>query len=119
MNTSISGSDLSWASNACLLPTVERPLREAEFDSLFTSAVTGATRASASTAVFALTSDPAVAAQAAELAVRETSCCSFFTFTLTATRGRLRLDVTVPSPHQPVLDALVERAQTHLFGEGQ
>ena len=119
MDTVAPGSGLSWAPDACTLPTVERPLREAEFDTLFSSAVTGATRTSPSTVVLTLTPQPAVAAQAAELAARETSCCSFFTFTLTASGGGLSLAVTVPATHQAVLDALVERAQIHVGGQGQ
>jgi hypothetical protein len=118
MNGMVGSSGLSWAPDECTLPTVERPLRAAEFDTLFASDVTGAIRTSGSTVVFALTPDPAVAARVAELVARETSCCSFFTFTLTATDGRLSLAVTVPASHQPVLDALVERAQTHVGGKG-
>lgn len=47
-----------------------------------------------------------MAAQAAGLVVRETACCSFFTFTLTATGGALELGVAVPDSHVEVLDAL-------------
>ncbi len=57
---------------------------------------------------------PELAAEAADLVVRETQCCSFFTFALTATGGRLHLDVTVPESQTPVLDAMVgwvERAR--------
>jgi hypothetical protein len=37
---------------------------------------------------------------------RETACCGFFTFTLTATEKALSLEVTVPEAHTAVLDAL-------------
>jgi hypothetical protein len=37
-------------------------------------------------------------------------CWSFFTFTLTATRGALELEVTVPPEHLHVLDGLAARA---------
>jgi hypothetical protein len=37
---------------------------------------------------------------------RETACCSFFTFTLTATGGALELAVAVPDSHVEVLDGL-------------
>lgn len=50
---------------------------------------------------------PGAAARVADLAVRESTCCSFFTFTLTASGGGLRLDIAVPTGYVPVLDALV------------
>ena len=113
MNTPVPAS---WAPDVCTSPTVERPLREAEFDGFFRSGVEDVTRTSTSTAVFVLAARPAVAAQAAELATRETGCCSIFTFTLMATGGRLSLEVAVPTAHQPVLDALVERARSFVGG---
>lgn len=58
-----------------------------------------------------LESSPAQAGRVAELAAAETACCSFFTFTLTATAGSLVLDVTVPAAQLPVLDALAARAE--------
>lgn len=54
---------------------------------------------------------PQVAARAAELAAAETECCSFFTFTLTAAIGALALDITVPTAHTAVLDALASAAR--------
>src|SRR5438067_388344 len=33
------GSSLGWAPNACTLPTAQQPLRAAEFDTLFTTAL--------------------------------------------------------------------------------
>ena len=107
-------TDLTQVPEACTLPTVERPLRVAEFDRLF--AVAAATeRLSSTQARIALPSSPQVAAQAADLVVRETQCCSFFSFSVIATAGRLHLDVAVPESQVPVLDALVgwvERAPT-------
>jgi hypothetical protein len=119
MNANDPAAWLSWAPDACTLPRIDRPLREAEFDSFFPSAVKEVRRTPASTAVFTLNPEPAVAAQVAELAARETSCCSFFTFTLTVTAGGLSLEVAVPAAHQPVLDAMVERATTHLHWPGR
>lgn len=98
---------------ACTLPTVDQPLRNAEFDRLF-AVVTATDRLSSKQARIVLPSSPQVAAHAADLVVRETQCCSFFTFSLTATAGRLHLDVAVPESQVPVLDALVgwvERAR--------
>ena len=102
--------DVSQAPDACTLPTAEQPLRIAEFDRLFAYA-SEVDRSGPQTARIALPSRPEVAAQAAHLVVRETQCCSFFTFSLTATGGRLHLDVTVPESQTAVLDAMVGRLQ--------
>ena len=51
-----------------------------------------------------------MAAQTANLFTRETQCCSFFTFTLTATGGSLTLDVQVQSSQVSVLAALARMA---------
>ena len=100
---------MDWIPDACTLPTAERPLRLDEFDALFAEATRGVRRVSAERLRVELAPDPGVAARAAELAVRETSCCSFFTFTVTADAGGLRLDVTVPDGRTDVLDALAGR----------
>ena len=94
----------------CTLPTVEQPLRVAEFDRLF--AVATATEwLGPRQARIVLPSSPQIAAQAADLVVRETRCCSFFTFSLTAGAVRLHLDVAVPESQVPVLEALVGRIE--------
>lgn len=100
---------MNWVPDACTLPTADRPLRMAEFDALFADAARGVRRMSPEVLRFELAPDPDVAAGAAELAARETSCCSFFTFTLTADGAGLRLDVAVPATRTEVLDALAER----------
>ncbi|MEU8802928.1 hypothetical protein [Spirillospora sp. NPDC048819] len=102
--------DAGWAPQACTLPTAERPLREAEFDALFGEAVTEVRPAGPGRVRLVLRSEPDVAGRAAELAMRETGCCSFFTFTLTADGGALTLDVSVADRHVEVLDALTARA---------
>ena len=56
--------------------------------------------------------DPALAAQAAELAARETACCSFFTFTLIVSGGMLRMDITAPAGQHAVVDALAAAASS-------
>src|SRR5262245_24630390 len=94
---------------ACTLPAADRPLRLAEFDDLFAAATRGVERPEPLRLRLELEPDPAVAARAADLAVRETRCCSFFTFTVSATDGRLSLDVTVPAAHAEVLDAMAAR----------
>jgi hypothetical protein len=100
----------SWAPEACTLPTAERPLRAASFDQFFASAVQGITRPGPGRVRLDLRPGPATAARAAELAAAETECCSFFTFTLTASGGGLTLDVSVPPARADVLDALARHA---------
>jgi hypothetical protein len=100
----------SWVTQACTLPTAERPVRVAEFDRLFTDAVRTTDRQSATRLALELEPTPEVAAQTARLVARETACCSFFTFTLVATGGALRLEVSVPDAHVDVMDALAARA---------
>ena len=94
---------------SCTLPAAERPLRIAEFDALFSDAVHAMDRRSRTRLNLELEPTPEVAAQAAGLVVRETACCSFFTFTLTATGSRLELGVAVPESHVAVLDGLAAR----------
>jgi hypothetical protein len=100
---------VSWAPAACTLPTAERPLRVAEFDELFASAVLGIGRRGPG--VLRLELDPAepAAASSVGLVTRETSCCSFFTFILSAIGGRLALEVSVPPERVEVLDGLAWR----------
>jgi hypothetical protein len=100
----------SWATQACSLPTSERPRRAAEFDGLFAEAVRGVERTGPARLRLDLQPSPQVAGRAAQLAAAETRCCSFFTFVLTVADGRLLLDVTVPEQHTAVLDALAGHA---------
>jgi hypothetical protein len=95
--------------DACTLPTADRPLRRAEFDDLFAHGVTWQERPDATHLVLGLRPEPAVAGQVADLVVRETDCCSFFTFALTVHGSRLRLEVTVPETYVDVLDGLAAR----------
>jgi hypothetical protein len=98
------------------LPTVEQPLRAKEFDELFRDAITRAQRVDAQRARLVLRPEPGVAARAVDLTVRETQCCSFFGFTLSATGGELTMDITAPLGQAPVLDALVDRARVAAGG---
>ncbi len=100
-----------WVPQVCTLPTAERPLRVAEFDALFAEAVLGVERVGPGRVRLGLEATPQTAGRAAELVAAETGCCSFFTFTLTATGGQLWLEVTVPAAHIAVLDALSARAR--------
>ena len=81
-----------------------------EFDDLFATGVRSVDRVDRARSRLELEPDPAVAARAADLVVRETGCCGFFTFILTATRGRVLLEVAVPDSQAEVLDALTVRA---------
>jgi hypothetical protein len=98
--------------DACTLPTVEQPVRVAEFDALFAETLTSIEQTSRTSARFSLTGSEDTAARAQALAGRETGCCSFFGFTITPS-GPVSavMDVSVPDARADVLAALVDRAQ--------
>lgn len=104
----------SWVPAGCTLPTEEQPMRVAEFDALFADAVIAVERVD--TARLRLGLRPEAAGRAAELAVRETGCCSFFRFALTVDDGRVLLDVSVPASHLGVLDAIRARIDAAVRG---
>lgn len=97
-----------WVPEACSLPTVERPLRVAEFDGLFATALRGQQRLSPTALRWRL--DPAAEPAARELTGRESSCCSFFSFSFVPDGDAVCLDVRVPAAQVAVLDALAGRA---------
>jgi hypothetical protein len=99
-----------WAPQACTLPSTDRPLRLAEFGDLFTTALREQQRLAPTRLRWRL--DPAAEATARDLTTRESTCCSFFTFTLDGDGDAVRLDVQVPDEHVDVLDALAARAAT-------
>ena len=96
---------------ACTLPTAERPLRLAEFDDLFATAVRRVDPVSATHARLHLTGPAGLEATVRDLTARETGCCSFFAFTTTADGPDVTLDIQVPDRNAEVLAALVERAE--------
>jgi hypothetical protein len=104
----MTSDDQAWVPEACTLPTVERPLRAAEFDDLFATALRHQQRLSATALQWRI--DPAAEATARDLIGRESSCCSFFSFAFTHDGDAVRLDVQVPAAHVDVLDALADRA---------
>jgi hypothetical protein len=110
MTTTLSPGD-DWVPDACTLPTVERPLRRAEFDDLFVHDVLAVRRESTRRLRLALRPDPEAAARAARLAVQETGCCSFFGFGLVVSDGALSLVVETAPAHEDVLAALGGRAE--------
>jgi hypothetical protein len=100
-----------WVPDACTLPTVQLPLRLAEFDQLFADSVRGLDRLGPEHLRMYLDSAEQVEATVRDLTARETQCCSFFTFTIERPEpDSLTLDVRVPTAHIPVLDALADRA---------
>lgn len=95
-----------WAPDACTLSAPRRVKRAADFGELFATAVTDVERPEPARLRLHLDPDPRVAARTARLVAMETTCCSFFTFTLTATAGSLVLDVAVPVSQLGALDGL-------------
>jgi hypothetical protein len=93
---------------ACTLPTAEQPLRVAEFDDLFRTAVREVSRLAPGVLVLRL--DQAAEDLARNLVSRETECCSFFGFSFTADPTGLLLRVEVPAARSAVLDGLADRA---------
>ncbi|MGH4000648.1 MAG: hypothetical protein ACRDTJ_24660 [Pseudonocardiaceae bacterium] len=92
------------------MPTTERPLRLAEFDALFATSVRSVRRRGNDVRMH-LTGTEGLLERVRDLTARETSCCSFFTFTIDGTDQDLTLDVSVPPARQEILDVLAERAQ--------
>jgi len=101
---------------ACTLPTAERPLRLAEINQLFTTAVRHVETISPTHARIQLSGPAGLEATVRDLTARETQCCSFFTFDVTpepaAGDGTLTLDVQVPAQHADILASLAQRAST-------
>ncbi len=106
-----------WVPSACTLPTAERPLRVAEFDDLFLDGGLGIASSDADRVVIGLR--PEAADRAAALAVKETACCSFFTFALTVAAGEVSLTISADPAHAAVLDALAGRAERLIDGARQ
>jgi hypothetical protein len=102
--------------DACTLPTVEHPMRLAEFDALFSTAVRQVESVTSTHARMRLTGPVGLTATVRDLTARETECCSFFTFTIRPQRAgdgeALLLDVEVPDRYADVLASLADRART-------
>jgi hypothetical protein len=101
-------NDQGWVPQACTLPTAERPVRAAEFDELFATALRGQQRLAPTVLRWRL--DPAAEHAARELAGRESECCSFFTFTFARVGEDVQVEIEVPPSSAGVLDALAGRA---------
>lgn len=109
--TSSPGTE-GWAPDACTLPTVEQPIRDAEFDRFFADAVHATHRSGP--ARLELVVDPAAEPVTRDLAARESSCCSFFTFDFDITETGLVMGVGVPAAYVDVLDVFAARADAAL-----
>ena len=109
--------EMTWlAPDACTLPTAEQPLRVAEFDQLFHDHLTRVETQRPEHLSLHFTGPSGLAELVTDLAARESSCCSFFSFatTLLAETGdeqQVRLDVRVPANRVDVLTALAARAE--------
>ncbi|MGC4940008.1 hypothetical protein [Kribbella sp. DT2] len=114
-DTSTSSTGLDWVPASCTLPTVEQPIRVAEFDNLFRTSVRGAERLGPTTLRLDVAAD--AEAHARDLAGRESSCCSFFGFDFGPAGDVVEMTVTVPATHVAVLDAFATRA-TAASGHG-
>lgn len=101
-----------WVPEACILPTVDQPVRRSEFDDLFANDVLAVFRESPNRIRLELRPAPASTARAADLAVKETGCCSFFSFQLAIADGQVSLAVETAPTHQAVLEAFGARAES-------
>ena len=111
------------AVDSCTLPTADQPLRVAEFDDLFATALCAVERPDVpGRARLVLAGDRDLPDRVHRLAEAETACCSFFVFTLSPVRTGsadadgtvLALDIEVPTERTDVLAALVRRAERAL-----
>ncbi|MFH5226995.1 hypothetical protein [Antrihabitans spumae] len=96
-----------WVPTACTLPTVDQPLRVAEFDALFAQAVSEVSRPEPER--LELTIAASDEEWARELSAKESACCSFFSFAFTRTDAGSLLSISVPPAYVDVLDALARR----------
>jgi hypothetical protein len=101
---------------ACTLPTAEQPLRMAEFDEFFQTAVQRWTRPRAT--ALDLVIPQKIESFARDLAEREASCCSFFRFDFEPTAQGLVMRIGVSESHVEVLDALQAQVSTFVGGAG-
>lgn len=95
---------------ACTLPSVQRPLRLAEFDELFASSARSVVRGDLEVQI-RLTGGDGLLESARDLAERETACCSFFTFLLDGADDDFLMSISVPPERREILDALARRAE--------
>lgn len=97
---------------ACTLPTVDQPVRAAEFDRFFAESVRNVRRPDPMR--LELEIDPATAPVARDLAGRESGCCSFFGFDFALVGTGVLMGVEVPGAYVDVLDAFAARVDAAL-----
>jgi hypothetical protein len=106
----------SWVSaEVCTLPTAERPVRRAEFDGLFTEHLQSIDPVGPQETRLSLVGGEGLAAVVQDLVDRESACCSFFEFSVSAApvpagRETVRLGIRVPAERADILAALTGRA---------
>jgi hypothetical protein len=110
---------MTWVPEACTSPTVEQPLRVAEFDRLFATAVRRAERLDSTGLRVRLPAGEETVATARDLVSREASCCSFFSFDVRASQAGTELEVRVPASQAAVLDAMQELAEAARTARGR
>ncbi|OHV20503.1 hypothetical protein BBK14_27715 [Parafrankia soli] len=93
----------------CTLPTEQQPLRLAEWNRLFTDALVEVTRRRPTSLALTLSAAGGVEAEVRDLAGRESSCCSFFAFTITPSGPTVVVEVGVPASRVDALDWLESR----------
>jgi hypothetical protein len=94
---------------ACTMPTAERPIRLSEFDDLFTACLVELAADEAGVRMH-LHGDSGLRDRVLDLTARETQCCSFFTFSVDGTGAEVDLSITVPPARRDILDRLAARA---------
>jgi hypothetical protein len=94
--------------DACTLPTADRPLRVAEFDGLFTDHLVDA-RWDGDRLRIELAGGDDLLAVVRDLTERESECCSFFDFTVQRVGDSVELVVGVPPAQRAVLDSIAAR----------
>jgi len=105
-----SGPENLLTTTACTLPTSERPVRLAEFDDLFATALRRVERGGPEVRMH-LSGPTGLRDRVRDLTDRESSCCSFFAFALTGTDGDVVLSISVPPARREILEALARRAE--------
>ena len=100
----------------CTLPTAAQPMRLMEFDELFRRQLNPPRWIGPHRVEFTFAAAEGLYAQVADLAARESACCSFFDFVIDQpnqqadNQGRLVLHVGVPESRADVLEALLDQA---------
>lgn len=106
---------LAWAEvEACTLPSADRPLRVADFDALFAAHLREVVRPTTTRARLVMAGGDDVADRVRRLAAAESTCCTFYSFTVTERPDAVDLDITVPEAYADVLAGLTARAAAAL-----